>query len=390
MHKNFLMIAKTMAGLEDVLAEELINLGADNLEIGKRMVSFEGDTKLLYKANIHCRTALRILVPIHTFKAKNPDEIYDEIRHMDWRKYMTESNTFAIDAVVFSTIFTHSKFVAYRTKDGLVDFFTQKTGKRPSVSTANPEMLINIHIAHDKCTVSLDSSGESLHKRGYRVAQTEAPLSEVLAAGMILKTGWRGERDFVDPMCGSGTLLIEAAMIALNIPPGIYRKKFAFEKWLSFDKELFEELYNDDSNEKEFKHKLYGSDISGQAIAIASENVKSAGLSKYIKLEVKAIQRYEAAPARNGIVVTNPPYGERLKSDDIEKLYESIGERMKHVFTGYTVWILSSERELFNKIGLKPSAKMRLMNGALECEFRKYEIFDGKRDDFRKKKNENE
>lgn len=385
MHKNFVMIAKTLAGLEDVLAEELINLGANNLEIGKRMVSFEGNTELLYKANIHCRTALRILMPIHTFKAQNADEIYNEVRHLDWRKYMSVDNTFAIDSVVFSTIFTHSKFVAYRTKDGIVDFFTNKIEKRPSVSTANPDILINIHIAHDKCTISLDSSGESLHKRGYRTAQTDAPLSEVLAAGMILKTGWRGESDFIDPMCGSGTLLIEAAMIALNIPPGIYRKGFAFERWPNFDKELFEDLYNDDSNEKEFNHKIYGSDLSGHAISIASENIKSAGLSKHIKLEVMAIQKYETAPAKNGIIVTNPPYGERLKVDDIFKLYESIGERMKHVFIGYTVWILSSEKELFHKIGLKPSAKIKLINGSLECEFRKYEIFEGKRDNLRAK-----
>lgn len=389
MHKNFVMIAKTLAGLEDVLAEELINLGADNLEIGKRMVSFEGNNELLYKANIHCRTALRILVPIHTFKARNADEIYKEIKDIDWRKYMSENNTFAIDSVVFSTIFTHSKFVAYRTKDGLVDFFTKKVGKRPSVSTSNPDILINIHIAHDRCSVSLDSSGESLHKRGYRAGQTDAPLSEVLAAGMILKTGWKGNCDFVDPMCGSGTLLIEAALIALNIPPGIYREGFAFEKWPNFDKELFEDLYNDDSNEKEFKYNIYGYDLSGQAIAIASENIKNAGLSKHIKLEVKAIQKHETTPAANGIIVTNPPYGERLKVNNIFELYESIGERMKHVFTGYTVWILSSEKELLHKIGLKPSAKMKLINGALECEFRKYEIFEGKRDQQKIKQSEN-
>ena len=384
MHKTFGMIAKTQTGLEDVLAGELIELGADNLEIGKRMVSFEGGLDLLYKANIHCRTALRVLVPIHTFKAQNTDDIYNEIQNLDWRKYMSSDNTFAIDSVVFSNIFTHSKFVAYRTKDGIVDFFTRKTGKRPSVSTVNPDILINIHIAHDKCTLSLDSSGESLHKRGYRVNQTEAPLSEVLAAGMLLKTGWKGESDFVDPMCGSGTLLIEAAMIALNIPPGIYRKGFAFEKWNNFDKELFEELSNDDSNEREFKYKIYGSDISGKAISIASENIKNAGLSKYIKLEVMAIQKYEKAPAPQGIVVTNPPYGERLKSDDIFMLYENIGERLKHVFQGYTVWVLSSEKELFNKIGLKYSERIKLVNGSIDCEFRKYEIFAGKRDEFRK------
>ncbi len=385
MHKNFKMIAKTLAGLEDILAEELINLGADNLEIGKRMVSFEGSTQLLYKANIHCRTALRILVPIHTFKARNADEIYAEIKSLDWRQYMTEKNTFAIDSVVFSEIFTHSKFVAYRVKDAIVDFFTQKTGTRPSVSTVNPDLLINIHIAHDRCTLSLDSSGESLHKRGYRVAQTEAPLNEVLAAGMIMKSGWKGESDFVDPMCGSGTLLIEAAMIALNIPPGIYRKNFAFEKWNDFDKDMFEELYNDDSNEREFKHKIYGSDVSVKAISIATDNIESAGLLRYIDLDVKPIQKIDKAPSAKGILITNPPYGERIKSDDIYSLYESIGERLKHVFTGYTAWVISSEKDLLHKIGLKPSYKEKLFNGAIECEYRKYEIFQGKKNELNKK-----
>lgn len=391
MGKTFKMIAKTLAGLEDVLAEELIGMGADNLEIGLRMVSFEGDKGLLYRANICSRTALRILKPIHTFKAKNADEIYEEVKSFDWSKYLDVKDTFAIDSVVFSEIFSHSKFVTYRVKDGIVDFFTEKEGKRPSISTANPDLSINIHIAHDKCTLSLDSSGESLHKRGYREDQTEAPLNEVLAAGMILKTGWKGESVFVDPMCGSGTLLIEAALIARNIPPGVYRKSFAFEKWIDFDKDLFEHIYNDDSSERELNYKIYGSDISPKAIAIASRNIKSAGLSSDIELEVKSIQKYDKAPASSGIIVTNPPYGERIKSDDILGLYHDIGERFKHIFTGYTAWVLSSKKEYFNKIGLKFSNRMTLVNGALECEFRKYEIFSGKRDDYKKavKRNNN-
>lgn len=381
---KFKMVAKTMAGLEDVLAEELIGLGADNLEIGVRMVSFEGGLDLMYKANIHCRTALRIIKPIHTFKAKTTDEVYAEVKNFDWRELFSEKSTFCIDSVVYSDIFSHSKFVAYRVKDAIVDFFTERTGKRPSVRTVNPDILINLHIAHDRCTLSIDSSGESLHKRGYRVEQTEAPLSEVLAAGMILKTGWKGDSDFVDPMCGSGTLLIEAAMIAKNIPPGVYRQNFAFEKWPDFDAELFEEIYNDDSGEREFNHKIYGSDISPKAIAIARENVKSAGVSKYIDLEVKSFQDYNEAPAKNGILVTNPPYGERIKSEDIFGLYEMIGERFKHIFMGYSAWVLSSKKEYFFRIGLKPSKRIMLMNGALDCEFRKYEIFEGKRDEYKR------
>lgn len=377
--KEFQMIAKTMAGLEDVLAEELIALGANNLEIGKRMVSFEGNLSLLYKANIHCRTALRILKPIHTFKAKTTDEIYKEVKKMPWFDYLNEDNTFAIDAITFSDYFTHSKFVSYRVKDAIADYFTQRTGKRPSVDVNNPDLLINFHVAQDKCTLSFDSSGESLHKRGYRTGQTEASLNEVLAAGMILKTGWRGESDFVDPMCGSGTILIEAALIAKNVPPGIYRSKFAFEKWKDFDLELFEDLYNDDSGERDFKYKIYGSDIDIKAIKIAKENVKSAGMNDCIDLQIKSFENYTEAPAEKGILITNPPYGERLKPENLDRLYEMIGERLKHIFTGYQAWILSYRKECFDRIGLKPSKKIKLVNGSLQCEFRKYDIFSGKR-----------
>lgn len=376
---TFEMIAKTMAGLEDVLAEELISLGADNIQLGRRMVSFTGDKALLYRANIHCRTALRILKPIYKFSAKNADEVYAAVKKMDWKNLLSEKNTFSVDSVVFSSIFTHSKFVAYRVKDAIVDYFTEKTGKRPSVSITNPDVLINIHIAENQCTLSLDSSGESLHKRGYRKVQTEAPLNEVLAAGMILKTGWRGETDFVDPMCGSGTLLIEAAMIAMNIPPGIYRNSFAFEKWIDFDSELFDMIYNDDSGERVFEHKIYGSDISAKAISIATENVKSAGVSKYIELKTLPFQDYKKAPPERGILVTNPPYGERIKPDDLFGLYEMIGERLKHIFAGYDAWILSYKKDCFNRIGLRHSQRIPLINGSLECEFRKYELFAGKR-----------
>lgn len=373
------MIAKTMAGLEDVLAEELIGLGANNLEIGKRMVSFEGDLALMYKANIQCRTALRILRPVYEFKAKTTDDIYKKVKAMNWFEHLTEDSTFAIDAITFSDYFTHSKFVAYRVKDAIADYFMQRTEKRPSVNVENPDLLINFHVAHDKCTLSFDSSGESLHKRGYRVAQTEAPLNEVLAAGMILKTGWRGESDFIDPMCGSGTLLIEAAMIAMNVPPGIYRQNFAFEKWKNFNADLFETIYNDDSGEREFKHKIYGSDISSEAIAIAAKNVKNAGLEKCIDLKVMPFENYTEAPSENAILVTNPPYGERIKPEDLFGLYENIGERLKHVFMGYSAWILSYKKECFDKIGLKPSKKIQLVNGSLQCEFRKYDIFAGKK-----------
>ena len=386
---NFEMVAKTLYGLEDVLAVELQNLGAENIEIGRRMVAFHGDKELMYKANFHCRTALRILKPIHTFKAKDADEVYENVKKIEWSNYLDDNSTFAIDEVINSDDFNHSKFVAYRTKDAVVDYFKEKTGKRPSVRINNPDLIINIHISHNDCTISIDSSGESLHKRGYRVDQNEAPLNEVLAAGMILKTGWKGESNFVDPMCGSGTLLIEAAMIALNIPPGVHRKEFAFERWKDFDAEMFDAIFNDDSQEKEFDFRIYGSDISPRAIEISENNIKSAGLGKCINLQCKPLQQYQQAPGNGpGILITNPPYGERITSKDLLGLYEMIGERLKHIFVGYQAWILSYKDECFDQIGLRPSQRIKLINGSLECEFRKYEIFDGKKKEYKQRLSE--
>lgn len=382
--REFKMVAKTMAGLENILAEELINLGANNLEIGNRMVSFTGNLALMYKANICCRTALRILKTVYTFEARNTDDIYKKVKAMNWAEHLSEEKTFAIDAVTFSDVFTHSKFVSYRVKDAIVDYFMQRTGNRPSVDITAPDLLINFHVAHQTCTLSFDSSGESLHKRGYKVAQTEAPLNEVLAAGIIMKTGWKGETDFVDPMCGSGTLLTEAALIATNTPPGIYRKCFAFEKWANFNQDLFESIYNDDSRERVFDHKIYGSDISADAVNIARRNIKSAGMNKYIDLKLMPLEDYKQAPAPKGILITNPPYGERLKPENIDELYAMIGERLKHVFIGYQAWILSHRKECFYKIGLKPSKKIALKNGSLDCELRSYDIFAGKRNEQKK------
>ena len=376
-NEKFEIIAKTFQGLEGVLAEEITALGGSDVTIGRRMVSFKGDKAMLYKANLACRTALRILKPILHFEAHNPDEVYNTLRNFDWEQLMTLSTTFSIDSVVFSDEFRHSKFVTYRMKDAIADYFNEKYGKRPSVRLNNADIQFNLHINNTTCTLSLDSSGESLHKRGYRDAQTEAPINEVLAAGLILLTGWRGESNFVDPMCGSGTFLIEAALIATNTYPGVFRQHFAFEKWPDFDADMLEELYNDDSNEREFEHKIYGSDISVKATAIAERNIKSAGVGRYIELSTKPIQSYEEVPAQGGIIITNPPYGERIAAEDMEALYEAIGNRLKHVFKGYTAWILGYRQEHFDKIGLKPSAKIPTLNGALECEFRKYEIFEG-------------
>ena len=385
---EFEMIAKTFRGLEEVLATELMQLGANNVQLQRRAVSFTGDKLMLYKANLYCRTASRILKPILTFDASNPDEVYEQVKKINWADYMEVDTTFAIDSTVFSETFRHSKFVAYRVKDAIADWFMEKYDRRPSVRLDGAELLINIHIAEKKCTLSLDSSGESLHKRGYRVAQTEAPINEALAAGMLLMADWKGQTNFVDPMCGSGTLLIEAALIALNIPPGIYRPAFAFEKWKDFDSELFDMLYNDDSNERTFDFKIYGSDNSPLAIKIAEQNIKSAGLSKHIQVQLMPVQKLEA-PVTECLVVTNPPYGERITSDDIYGLYAAFGTTIKHKFAGNTVWVISSHEECLDKIGLKPSERIRLLNGSLDCWYCRYDIFAGKRNDFIAKKRSN-
>ena len=377
MKEEFELIAKTFQGLEEVLAKELTELGASNIEIGRRMVSFTGDKEMMYKANFYLRTAIRILKPIKHFEAKNADEVYEAIKSNAWEEYLDTNKSFAVDAVVFSNEFRHSKFVAYKVKDAIVDYFREKNGERPSIRINNPDVALNIHIAEDKCTLSLDSSGESLHRRGYRQEAVEAPLNEVLAAGMILMTGWRGECDLIDPMCGSGTIPIEAALIARNIAPGVFRKEFAFEKWNDFDQELFDTIYNDDSQEREFTHKVYGYDNNPKANEIATHNVKAAGLSKEVILKIQPFQQFEQ-PKEKSIIITNPPYGERISTNDLLGLYQMIGERLKHAFAGNDAWILSYREECFDQIGLKPSVKVPLFNGALECEFRKYQLFDGK------------
>ncbi len=381
---EFEMIAKTFQGLEEILAKELTNLGANNICIGNRMVSFKGDKALMYKANFNLRTALRILKPFLHFKADDADQVYEICKKVEWDKYMDLSDSFAVDAVVNSEDFRHSKFVAYRVKDAIADWFRDKYGKRPNVSVANPDLTFHIHISHDDCSLSLDSSGESLHKRGYKMAATEAPINEVLAAGMVLMSGWDGKCDFVDPMCGSGTIAIEAALIALNMAPGLFRTSYAFEKWKDFDRDLFEAIYNDDSQERPFEHSIIARDKDPKAINIAKANAKAAGLQDYIKFDVADFKDFEAI-SEPAVMITNPPYGERLNDEHLLELYAMIGERLKHAFKGGQAWIISYHFECFDKIGLKPSAKIPLFNGQLPCELRKYEIFDGRYNDFRGK-----
>ncbi len=383
--KSFEIIAKTFKGLEEVLAKELISLGADEVQIQRRAVSCKGNLSFLYKANLCSRTALRFLVPIASFNAKNADQIYKQVKQIDWVKYLTTDTSFAIDSTVYSDNFTNSQFVSYRVKDAIADYFIEREGKRPSVSLSAPELLVNVHISQNQCTISLDSSGESLHKRGYRLSQTEAPINEVLAAGILLMAGWDGQTNFIDPMCGSGTFLIEAALIALNIPPGIFRKSFAFEKWMNFDKELFDDLYNDDSQEREFTNMIYGSDISSQAIEITQKNIKIAGLAKYIDLKLADVANVNVPEGRT-LLITNPPYGKRLQPERLYEIYESLGRMLKFKMVGNQAWVISSDEKCLTRIGMKPSKKISLFNGDIDCLLCNYEVFEGKRKDFVVKK----
>ena len=302
MEQEFELIAKTFMGLEPVLAEELTQLGANNVQIGRRMVSFTGDKEMMYRANFQLHTAIRILKPIKHFKARSAEEVYDQIQKIKWDDILDVKKTFSVDSVVYSEEFRNSRFVTYKVKDAIVDWFREQQGTRPNISVSNPDIRLNIHIAEDNATLSLDSSGESLHRRGYRQEQVEAPLNEVLAAGMILMTGWKGECDFIDPMCGSGTIAIEAALIASNISPGVFRKEFAFEKWNDFDQDLFDAIYNDDSQERVFEHHIYGYDVDMKAVNTANLNVRAAGLSKDITISQADFKDF-TQPAEKSIIV---------------------------------------------------------------------------------------
>lgn len=384
MENEFELIAKTFMGLEPVLAQELTELGANNVKIGRRVVSFTGDQEMMYRANFQLHTAIRILKPIKHFTARSADDVYEATKTVDWSQYILPGKTFSVDSVVYSEEFRNSRFVTYKVKDAIVDQFRERSGNRPNISVSNPDVRLHIHISDDDATLSLDSSGESLHRRGYRQESVEAPLNEVLAAGMILMTGWRGETDFIDPMCGSGTLLIEADLIARNMSPGIFRKEFAFEKWPDFDKELFDRIYNDDSRERDFTHHIYGYDVDMKAVNTALLNVRAAGLTKDISVAQQDFKDFKK-PAQEAIMVMNPPYGERISTPNLLGTYKMIGERLKREFAGNTAWILSYREECFEQIGLKPSLKIPLYNGSLECEFRKYMMFDGAMKDFRSK-----
>ena len=383
MSEKFEMVAKTFQGLEGVLSDELRALGAEDVQQGKRMVSFSGDKEMMYRSNFCLRTALRILKPIYKFRSTDADDLYEQVKRFEWDKLLTSSQTFSIDSTVFSESFRHSRFVTYRVKDAIADFFMEKDGKRPSIRLNSPDFRFDVHILDDEVTISLDSSGEPLFKRGWRVGQTDAPINEVLAAGIIKLSGWDGQSNLVDPMCGSGTFLVEAALIAANINPGVYRKEYAFQHWPDFDPDLFAGIYNDDSGEREFNFKIYGSDIAVKALAIAEANIKSAGVTKMIELKQQDLREVTEVPEK-GVLITNPPYGARLKMDDIEGFYETLGTKLKKVYRGYDAWVIGYDKDLTDLIGLRPSVTYPLMNGDLDCELREYVIFDGSYNDLRR------
>lgn len=377
METNFKMLAKTFFGFEEILAGELRQLGAQKIQIGTRAVSFYGDKGFMYKANLSLRTALKILKPIHVFKIFDESSLYKNIKVIDWSKYINENQSFVIDVTLYSDAFNNSQFVALKAKDAIVDQFREQTGKRPNIDKDFPDMRIHIHIDRELCTVSLDTSGESLHLRGYRSATNIAPINEVLAAGMLLLSGWEGRADFLDPMCGSGTILIEAAMIACNIPANINRKEFAFEKWSDWDNDLFDQIIDSLMNKtREFNYSIKGYDKAPSAIRKAKENIQNANLDEYISVEQKDFFESEKQTQGPLQIVFNPPYGERLEID-IERFYREIGNTFKQNYPNTEAWFITANLEALKFVGLKPSRKIKLFNGKLETRLVRYDIYEG-------------
>lgn len=366
-----------MAGLEPVLVKELEQLGAERIVALKRAVSFEGDKRLLYRANLELHTALRILMPVKKFRAPHEDSFYRQINKMDWSEFLSVEDTIAVDAVSFSKHLSHTKYLALRTKDAIVDHFRKITGERPNVDVNNPNLRLHVHISKDECTLAFDASGDSLHKRGYRVDGMEAPINEVLAAGLIALSGWEYDTDFIDPMCGSGTLLIEAALWAYNIPPQLHRDSMGFMRWKDFDPVLWSEVIkNSKAGMRDFSHRILGFDQSFKAIKATQQNILAAHLEGKIEVDRRKFQKLNK-PSQEAIMVMNPPYDERLEEENISELYKEIGDRLKNEFSGYTTWIISSNKDALKSIGLRPSQKFTVYNGQLECKFQKFDLYEG-------------
>jgi len=376
---NFKMIATTQFGLEEVLVSELRALGAQDVQLSTRAVEFWGDKQLLYKANIWCRTAIRVLVPFADFYARDEEEMYRQVSRISWHHYLSNDQTFAINAVVSNSTFQHSLFLAQLTKDAIVDQFRRKTGNRPSIDVAQPDIRLNLHMFENKVTLALDASGDSLHRRGYRLQTNVAPLNEVLAAGIIALTGWDKKSPFIDPMCGSGTLLIEAAMLAYNIAPGLYRQQgFGFMSWPDYDQKVYEDLLAEARSQRlpEAEIDIIGSDIDREYINAARNNITEAQLEDEIRVRVRDIKE-AAGTGEPGIVVLNPPYGERLGTDDLNQLYKTIGDTLKSNFSGYDAYVFTGNQEASKNIGLRTSRRIPLYNGPIECRLLKYELYRG-------------
>ncbi|MBK7569172.1 MAG: class I SAM-dependent RNA methyltransferase [Bacteroidetes bacterium] len=371
-------IAKTLQGFEPILAKELMDLGARDVEILKRAVAFSGDKAMLYAANIHLRTAIKILKPITSFTANDEHELYDKVMAIDWSEIMNVDDTFAIDNTIFSTVFTHSNYPALKMKDAIVDQFRNKYDKRPSIEKINPTYRFNLRVKENQVSISLDSSGESLHKRGYRTEQHAAPMSEVQAAGLILLSGWNYNIPLYDPMCGSGTILIEAALIANNIAPGLIRKHFGFQLWKDYDVTLFRQLMVQAASEvKNNKLMIRGSDISQRNLDMAQIHIDNAVPDAGIQLFPASFEDTEAQNHK-GMLIMNPPYGERMQQERIVEFYQMIGNTLKRKYAGCIAWVFSGNLDAAKFIGLKPSEKIKLKNGPIDCVFLKFEIREGK------------
>jgi putative N6-adenine-specific DNA methylase len=370
-------IAKTLYGLENVLAEELKSLGAGDVNPVNRAVTFNGNKELLYRVNYCARTALSVLMHVADFRIRTKDDLYKGGLKVEWDRFMDADDTFSIAPVVNSLHFDHTGYAGLLLKDAVADYFRKKYGRRPSVNRDDPSLLVNLHISNDLVTISADSSVIPLFKRGYRQAQAVAPLNEVLAAGILHLSGWNASTSLTDPMCGSGTITIEAGLIACKIPPGRFRTYFGFQKWKDFDEELFTAIRNDcDSHIRSSPVRIYGSDISEQAVSQSKLNLLKAGLTDAVSIELFDFRNLKSID-NQGFIFLNPPYGQRIKTDEIDELYSMIGTTLKHNFTGYTVWLITSNMESLKHVGLKPKEKYTLFNGALECLLLKYEMYQG-------------
>ena len=373
--ENYSMVATTMMGLEDILAEELRLLGAQHINVLNRAVEFVGDVGFMYKANLNLRTAIRILKPIFSFKARNEKELYRKIYEYDWEQHFDVDGTFAIQSSGFSEVFSHSKYTALKTKDAIADSFRDKHGKRPNVDVEAPDVQINVHVRDNSFVISLDSSGYSLHKRGYKVASVDAPINEVLAAALILLSDWNQISNFYDPMCGSATILVEAALIANNIPANIFRKRFGFSGWKDFDPQLWNKIRDISlEKEKEYYGIISGADNFQKSLRAGRSNINNALMRDDIEIKMQDFFDTKVTPGTH--VVFNPPYGERM-SIGINEFYQKIGDTLKHNYQGCTVWLISSDIENLKMIGLKPSRKIKVFNGKLECRFVRFDIYEG-------------